>query len=301
MNLTTSILGRVIEGYGGRLLVEDDSGESYQCVPQTKRQLVVCGDQVEILPKPQGDSVINRILPRNSVLEREDSRGKKKPIAANFDRLLIVSAAKPGIQVLNIDRYLVLAELLRIKPILLFHKADLSTQDAATTSAELDPLELAKIYTHIGYQTHMTSTKIEKGLETLSIALQNHTGVLLGQSGVGKSSIIHKLCDEPEIRIGGLSVGSGLGKHTTTAARLYRLPLGGELIDSPGVREFTIPNLSAEQIRNGYLECVKYATGCRFKDCSHMAEPSCAVKQAVKDGEIAPSRWQTYQSQLKAL
>lgn len=285
--------GRVIVAYGSRALVENDSGNTFLCVPQVKRQLIVCGDKVTFAHQATGNSVITAILERDSLIERLDASGRSKPLAANLDRLLIVCSDPPGIQPLLIDRYLVLAETQNIGAVLLFHKSDIFDAQRIT--------DLADIYRNLGYPVCLTSAKLEGGLDCLLKELREHTGILVGPSGVGKSSIIKQLIGDADIRIGALSERSGLGKHTTTTASLYKLPAGGELIDSPGIRDFLIPNLSSEQIAMGYKEFRERAIGCKFKNCSHMHEPKCAVQAAVEAGEISQSRWITYQAQSNKL
>ncbi len=245
------------------------------------------GDEVMWRPEANGESgIITRTLTRRTVLARGDMRGSAlmmKPIAANVDRLIIVMAPQSCLTNYLLDRYLVAAELLQIAPMLVVNKADLL--DASARQALEAQLGL---YRNIPYPVVFTSTLVEGGTAELSRILAGHRGVLVGPSGVGKSSLIRALGGSEDIRIGEVSPSGG-GKHTTTASRLYHLDGGGALIDSPGVREFNLWPVNKAEVLRGFPEFQAHLSGCRFRDCAHAVEPGCAVQQAVTDGKIHPT------------
>jgi ribosome biogenesis GTPase len=272
-----------------RLAVEDQTEKVHRCVARRSAGRVVCGDRVRWLASNQGDGVVLDIEPRTTVLHRRDLRGRPTPLAANFDRLIIVAAPRPAIDPFLIDRYLVEAETLDVTPILAFNKSDLFGVDGLEGTATL-----AATYGRLGYQCVATTTRTATGVDALAEALCRHTGVLVGQSGVGKSSLVQKLLPDRNIRIGALSQATGLGSHTTSTTFLYPLPSGGELIDSPGVRDFALSHLSFAQVAAGFREIREFAQRCRFKNCSHRIEPGCAVRHALGKGLIDARRYASY-------
>jgi ribosome biogenesis GTPase / thiamine phosphate phosphatase len=277
----------VVANLGNSLLIEDSSGHLYQCRTRKKFDLIVCGDHVQWTKLENNSGVVDTLIPRSSELSRINKQGKAKPLAANIDQLVIVSTHKPQFDTRLIDTYLAAAETMRIKSILIFNKEDLFDDvERKTISAT------QKQYQDIGYASLTTS---RNNLSELNMALAQHISIFVGQSGVGKSTLIQSLIPEADIRIGALSKIAGLGRHTTTTTMLYHLGNGGHLIDSPGVREFIPNNLSAEDIRNGFIEFSHYADQCRFRNCSHTKEPDCAVIEALARKEISASRYNNYQ------
>ena len=283
--------GLIVANFGAALALEDGAGSLHRCVPRRGLGLVVCGDRVRWQPQDRGDGVVVAREPRRTVLARAARRGTAKPLAANFERLLIVAAPRPLAQPLLLDRYLVLAARSGAEPLLIFHKSDLGEH------GQRDFQELLSGYAQLGYAWCSTSVRHGEGLQPLVAALGTQTGILVGPSGVGKSSIVAALVPELEVRIGELSRASGLGRHTTTVARLYHLPGGGALIDSPGIRDFPLSDFDHDDIRRGFPEFARLAQRCRFADCTHLNEPGCAVREAV-GSEVLPRRWASYEAMI---
>ncbi len=286
--------GVVVANFGAALAIEDDAGRTHRCIARRSLGGVVCGDRVQWHQPRTGDAVVTAVAPRRSVLARPDRRGREKPLAANFDRLLIVASPRPPVQPSLLDRYLVLAERIGIEALPIFHKADLEA--AASDSF----LALQAEYRDLGYQVVRTSSRGDPGLAPITAALGTATGILVGPSGAGKSSIVAALVPAREVRIGALSEASGLGRHTTTVATLYHLDGGGALIDSPGIRDFPLDNFTARDIADGFREFAEPARHCRFADCLHVHEPGCAVRAALGEG-IGQRRWESYQQILASV
>lgn len=284
--------GLVVSYFGNSVAVLADNGQVFPCHLKRNQTLPVVGDWVRWTPDKQETGVVESIEPRRSLLARGDGKGEMKPLAANIDLMLIVMAPPPILSEYLLDRYLVAAALLSLPVIVVLNKSDLL--DEVTKNAVLERFQP---YTAIPYEILFTSIYDAESMTALSARLVGQSAVLVGPSGVGKSSIIARLAGEA-IRIGDVS-SRGAGKHTTTATRLYPLPTGGSLIDSPGVREFTLWPVTAEEIWCGFREFQLHATGCRFRDCHHLAEPGCAVQQAIKDGKISQQRYNNYLELLK--
>lgn len=281
--------GRIIANYGDALAVEDKQQKIYRCISRRKLDTLVCGDYVEWTLQPDGTGTIEALAPRNTVLTRQVRGTLAKPIAANFSQILVTLASKPAPEIRLIDTYLVICEHLQINGILLINKTDLlSTHDNKIIQT------LESIYTSLDYPVLKIAAKYNHGLEQLNTRLQHHTSILVGQSGVGKSSLIKQLLPDADIQTGHISANTGLGSHTTTRTLLYHLPGGGELIDSPGVREFTPENLTKEMLQTGFREFRIFQGQCKFNDCSHTNEPHCAIIRAVKTGTIHSLRWENY-------
>ena len=289
-------MGRIVAHYGANLDVEDDQHQLHHCLVRANLPPLVCGDQVIWQSTGKEQGIITSLAPRSSLLARPDYHGNLKPVAANIDQILIVTAPQPGIDEDAINRYLVAAELTDIKPLIVINKIDLldETQHKAL-SEQMAP------YQQIGYELIYTSTRQRNGLNQLIDELQNKTSIFVGQSGVGKSSLIKIFIPDADIRVGELSKATGLGKHTTSVTVLYHLDQGGEIIDSPGVREFGLGNVSEEQLAEGFAEFSAYLGSCKFKDCKHLQEPDCAIKNAVNKGEIKQQRYDSFQRLVKNL
>lgn len=293
-NRATPVLqGRVVSYFGNSVAVEADDGQVFQCHLKRNQALPVVGDRVLWQPDKNETGMIIEIEARRSVLGRGDGRGNMKPIAANIDLMLIVMSPPPIFSEYLIDRYLVAAELLHIPAMLVLNKADLLNE--VTKEAALKRLAP---YQTIPYPIVLTSIYNEESLTALVAALQGKSAVLVGPSGVGKSSIISHLAGGEAIRVGDVSA-RGAGKHTTTATKFYHLPGGGSLIDSPGVREFNLWPVTREEIWQGFKEFQQYETGCRFRDCRHQAEPGCTVQEAINSGKINAERYSSYLELLK--
>ena len=286
--------GLVVSYFGNSVAVEAEDGQVFQCQLHRNQPLPVVGDRVRWqLDDNSQTGTINSIEERTSVLGRGDGKGHMKPLAANVDSIVIVMAPPPIFSEYLIDRYLIAAELLNIEPIIVVNKADLLNEDdRQTLQTRLKP------YQDVPYSVALSSVKVQHGLAQLNDFLAKKTVVLVGPSGVGKSSIIMALGNDEDIRIGKVSP-KGAGKHTTTATRLYHMPHGGRLVDSPGVREFNLWPVSKKDVLRGFKELNRFTTGCRFRDCQHVVEPGCAVQQAVADGKISAVRFASYQEFMK--
>jgi ribosome biogenesis GTPase len=248
-----------------------------------KREMPVSGDRVEARVLEDETALIERILPRESTLTRRIARGRSKVMAANVDTLVTVtSLADPPPRLTTLDQLLVYSELESIAAIVIFTKPDRAAPSLRS--------ELASLYESLGYTTLVVNPKTGQNMDALRASLAGRKAMLAGVSGVGKSSIFRAL--------GGIAtVGelsrAGLGKQTTSTARLYRLP-SGFLIDSPGVAEFGLGEATPAEILQGFPELRERAAACRFRDCAHRTEPGCAVRSSVEAGAISPSRYESY-------
>lgn len=242
------------------------------------------GDRVLWQLEADGTCVVTDVLDRDSTLTRIDSRGRCEPVAANITQLLAVAAATPEPDWFLLDRYLAAAQLMQMRGVVVFSKMDLVEQAP----------DLLHVYERIGYPVHRISVRTRAGLDALEAAMRGHRSVMVGQSGVGKSSLLNALLGERAQGTRALTEKGGHGRHTTTAATLYRLPTGGELIDSPGVRNYAPYIEKPAEVRHGFRELREPLGRCRFDNCLHRAEPDCAVKAAVAAGRIDPRRYESY-------
>jgi len=269
-------------------IVTSPTSAPQRCYLRSNLESVVTGDNVIWCPgEPYG--VVSAVLPRQTQLDRPDSRGKLRPVAANIDRIVIVIASEPRPHANLIDRYLVAIEHRGIQPILLLNKTDLDSDNKQLAQ------NLVRTYSDLGYQVIEVSAQSSDGIEQLTNALQQHTSVFVGQSGVGKSSLINAICPAAEAAIGSLSEAHTKGRHTTTTANLFFLPGGGQLIDSPGIREFGLIHLDEGDIAQGFIEFRPLLGHCKFRDCRHQNDPGCALQSALEAGKISPQRMQSYQ------
>jgi len=274
--------GLVITRYGQRLLVENESDDLIQCTARRNIDLSVAGDQVVFQMNDDDTGVVTALLKRDNTLERSH-----KLIAANIDELWLVVAIEPHYQFDLIDRYLVVAENGGLPIRIIVNKIELS-----------DNIEQVKtdfsMYQSIGYEVSYLSVKEQIGTQAFKQQLNDKTHIFLGQSGVGKSSLINELIPDLNLRVNEISVKSKLGKHTTTNTTLYHIPSGGDLIDSPGVREFHLDNLSNQEILQGFKEFKPFVGQCKFRNCAHINEPNCAIKDAIKSSAIHVKRYESY-------
>jgi len=282
--------GLVLAHYGQASLVESDAGDVIRCATRKNLPRTVCGDRVRWEATNPREGIITRVLERNTSLVRPDHNKKERLVAANIDQVVVVIASKPSFEYGMLDRYLAAAELIGAAPVILLNKADLLDADSR---AKLE--QRLSIYREIGYPLLFTSTRSNAALVELHQQLKAHTSILVGQSGVGKSSLVQALLPDLDIRIGTLSQVTGLGRHTTTVAMLYHLPDGGNLIDSPGVRDFTLGSVEVEKLASGFREFTPYLGQCRFHNCRHLSEPGCAVQDAARAGTISKLRLENYQ------
>ena len=287
--------GRIVADFGRHVLVEDDEDLVHPCTVRDRRLRIACGDRVYWQPAAHGGrGVVESLRPRVSELTRPDARGRPVVLAANLDQLIVVSAVAPQLDPDLIDRYLVAAAIMEVEGMIVFNKAELATRaDAQGSDALLGEYET------IPYTVLRTSAKTGRGLERLAALMAGRTSIFVGQSGVGKSSLLNALRPHTDAAVGTLSSGSGAGAHTTSASVLYKLPGGGEVIDSPGVREYA-PHLDSDQDpASGYVEFLEPARDCRFRNCRHLNEPDCAVKAAVAQGRISRRRYESYRTMVQ--
>ena len=291
--------GLVISHFGQQLDIEaldgEYAGEIFRCHQRSNLEPLVTGDHV-IWRRGEPTGVVIANLQRSSLLQRPNNFGELKPVAANIDKIIIVIASEPQAHANLIDRYLVAAENSQLTPLILLNKFDLLKGEK---QVELE--SLLNRYSSINYETLKVSSKSGKGINQLQSYLEGLTSIFVGQSGVGKSALINALLPGVNTLEGSLSKAKDKGKHTTTSARLFHFPAGGDLIDSPGIREFGMWHMSPEEVLNGFIEFHQFIGHCKFRDCQHKHEPGCALKTAVADGKILPQRMQSYQQILHSL
>lgn len=284
------IAGCVVESYGRRLLVAPPDGDLLPCKIRGRRLEVVAGDTVRIERHAGSDdwTVVER-LPRRNVLSRSDSRGREEQIAANLDQLGVVVSAQPACDPYIVDRYLAGACLGGIEPLVVVNKCDLP--------AGIGELRYVEVFQSIGIATCLVSARTGAGLATLIDKMRGRRTLLAGQSGVGKSSLLNAIAGDVIRSTGQLTAGSGEGRHTTVSSAILRLPWG-EIVDSPGVRDYAPPVVPLQDVQRGYVEIVALAGGCRFLDCQHLREPQCAVRAAVDAGAVDARRYDSYRRLL---
>ncbi len=292
----TELSGLLVTVAGATAEIEDSTGQRIACHVRKNADTVITGDHVYWQLQSDGSGVITGHAPRKSLLYRLENAHKRKLIAANIDCLLIVTAPPPILSENNLDCYLIAAEILKLTPLIIFNKTDLlDTGQCDTLHARLN------VYRRIGYDILFTSIYQPETLMALATQINHRAVALTGPSGVGKSSLVAALTGEARVRTGAVSDHSGLGRHTTTTTRLYHLPNGGSLIDSPGVREFGLWQLTRQELLQGFVEFKPFIGECKFRNCVHMHEPACAIQAAVAAGKIAPNRFAHYQQMYQTL
>ncbi len=293
--------GLVIAHYGTQVEVQTLTDERHckRCHMRANLGSLVTGDRV-IWCDADPIGVVMAVLPRRSELSRPDPHGDMKTVAANIDTILVTIAPLPKPHTFLIDRYLVAAEAINIKPVIVLNKIDLINKDTQSVITDISAL-----YRSLNYDVIEASTTIGNGLDELKRHLKGRTSVFVGQSGVGKSSLINALLPNENLRIGALSEATQKGAHTTTTAELFHFPQldgesGGQLIDSPGIREFGLWHMSEEDILQGFVEFRPYIGHCKFRDCRHEQEPGCAILAAYTAGNLDQRRINSYQSLKEA-
>lgn len=277
--------GLVIAHLGKGIAVEVGD-QIILCQTLRKVATVVVGDRVMISLSTPEQGRIEQILPRRSVLQRP-SRGEQiRPVAANLDTIFVVFAVEPECDFLLLDQYLAISENSNIDAALVLNKTDLGCSE--NIEQELQN------YLRLGYSLYRVSANHNIGLDQLRHVLSDQTSMFTGQSGVGKSSLTNTLLPDKTLKINSVSAITRHGRHTTTAATLYHLPQGGDLIDSPGVAIFGLAGLSEAQLAWGYREFHPFIGKCRFNDCRHVNDKDCAVREAAENGLIPFSRYQRF-------
>ena len=287
--------GLVSARRGRRFEVRDDAGAVRVC--QVRRRLgpIVVGDRVAVRALGAGEGVIEAVDERGSVLARPGPAGRRRPIAANVDLILVVAALRPATSRAVVDRHLVGCEHLGIAAALALNKVDLrggGPDDPDPGGPDLAP------YRGVGYPLFETSALTGAGVEALAAALRGRVSALVGPSGAGKSSLVRRLVPGTDLAVGPLSRRGEQGRHTTTVATLHPMPGGGFVIDSPGIADLGEWTLPAERVADGFPEIRSYAGRCRFRDCLHLHEPDCAVAAAP---EIDPGRLASYRAMVEEL
>lgn len=285
----------MLVSYGARGVVELDSGERIDCHFRRSVGRPCCGDRVEVEDDTAESAVVSAILPRRNEFARADARQRKQVIAANLDRVSIVVAPAPQPSQDLVERYLVAVHSLGIDPVIVLNKAELF--DPASVAD--GPLAHLDDYRALGYEVCVASCKGPPGTADLQDALTGRVSILVGQSGVGKSSLVNALLPDLELQTGDLSRVTGKGTHTTTTTIMYTLPCGGRLIDSPGVWEYGLWKLQPGELVHGFVEFREPAARCRFNDCRHAGEPGCAVRASAEAGAILPWRYAAYRRLLE--
>jgi ribosome biogenesis GTPase len=277
---------RVTATFGRHLLVRDAAGKELKARPFGRGLTVVCGDNVRCRAGPHHDEIhVVEIIPRKTALYRSNVRGATEPVVSNLSRLLVVLAPVPVPDLFVVDRYLAAAESVGIASLLVVNKSELGID--AELGAQLE------VFGAAGYRRVPCSVKTGEGIDTVLEICAGEDAALVGQSGVGKSSLVDRLIPGAEVEVGDL-VREEEGRHTTTASRMFDLPRGGHLIDSPGVRDFApaVDRLDGRSL--GFVEVERLAPQCRFSDCRHMREPGCAVRDATESGGMSPRRYESY-------
>jgi ribosome biogenesis GTPase len=285
----------VVASFGRQCIVEDPDGKRLRCRMLRKAGQPVCGDRVTLSRHRQGNT-IESIAERRNFFPRADRRGRKQVVAANLDRIVIVVAPNPAPTRDLINRYLVACESVGISALICLNKRDLLDD-----MSDREWSERLAGYGELGYPNVTACCKNSGGLTDLSDVLRNGISILVGQSGVGKSSLVNALIPDLDLKTQSLSDSTGKGRHTTTASTLYHLDGGGSLIDSPGVWEYGIWAMDQTEVAHGFREFQGPAGECRFANCTHVHEPDCGVALAAARGDISADRLDSYRRILASM
>ena len=277
--------GVIIAAHGKHYRAELDDGRIISCVTRGKKTGTACGDRVEIAFTASNQGVIEHIAERRTQLYRSDLY-REKIIASNVDQIVIVVAAVPSFYEELVNRCLVAAETSGIRAVIVLNKTDLPETAAA--------LKTLALYGSLGYTLLPLSAR--QDVSPLREQLAHRTSVLVGQSGMGKSTLINALLPDANIREGDISVALDSGKHTTTQATLYHLDQDSHIIDSPGLQEFGLHHLAVEDFAHAFIEFRTFLGQCKFSNCRHLVEPECALDRAVAAGDIDPRRLKVYRA-----
>ncbi|MBM3280517.1 MAG: ribosome small subunit-dependent GTPase A [Candidatus Handelsmanbacteria bacterium] len=288
--------GRVLQLSGLHALV-DAKGEAWQCELRGRLKAggrvatapLAVGDWVEVRAAGQKAGVVEEVYPRQGKLSRLASGkgGREQVIAANVDQLVVVVAARqPETRPGFIDRAIAMALAGQIQPVLCINKVDLGAPE--------QNLGLGKVYVELGYRVCLTSALTGAGLAELAELLAGKVSAMVGPSGVGKSSLLNLQAPGLNARTGALMRRHDRGRHTTTTARLYPLPQGGYVVDTPGIKELQLWQVDRRELVDHFVEMAPLAGGCQFRDCRHLSEPGCAIREAVAQGRISALRYEGY-------
>lgn len=276
--------GTVVAAYGKRYQIELPDKKRISCVTRGKKTDLACGDKVNLQLTDKHEGVIDSTLPRKTLLYRSNAY-KSKMLAANVTQIIIVLATQPSFYQALLNRCLIAAEAAHIKPLIVLNKCDLEDSSQA--------MQKLGLYSALGYRVLSLSAK--EDISSLRPYLQGEASILVGQSGMGKSTMINALLPEEAVRTREVSMSLDSGKHTTTAAHLYHLDAQSQLIDSPGLQEFGLHHLSTDELEHAFIEFRPHLGLCRFSNCKHTQEPDCAIKQAMLEGKISQDRLAIYQ------
>lgn len=282
--------GTVVAAFGRSYQVELDGGVTLTCFPRGKRSEIACGDRVQVQKTAEGQGVIVAADPRSALFYRSDAY-RQKLIAANVTQIVIVLAAAPTYYEDLLNRCLVAAEYARVGALIVLNKFDLEASGTA--------LERLRLYETLGYPVLPLTAKAD--VTPLRTPLEGHTSVLVGQSGMGKSTIINRLLPGTEAPTAEMSAALDSGRHTTTHARLYHLDATSHIIDSPGMQEFGLHHIPRDELDHLFIEFRPMIGRCRFANCRHLAEPGCAIDAAVAAGAISERRLASYRRLSKEL
>ena len=288
---SATIAGVVVGTHGRRHLVEIDGGEVLDCVTRGKRSALACGDRVSIARTGPGEGVVEEVAPRLSLLYRSDQY-RQKLIAANVTQVIVVLAAVPSFYEELLNRCLVAADHQAIGAVIVLNKVDLAGESQVA-------LQRLQVYSGLGFDVVTMSAR--QDVSPLQPFLEGNTSVLVGQSGMGKSTIVNKLLPLAGVETAEVSTALDSGRHTTTHARLYRLGGSAALIDSPGMQEFGLHHLAEPDLAHAFREFRPFLGQCRFHNCRHLVEPGCMIAAAVEGGKIDGGRLESYRKLVKEI
>lgn len=280
--------GQVVASFGRRYLVELADGSTLDCVTRGKRGELACGDRVTVARSSRGKGVIEAVGARKTLLYRSD-RARQKLVAANVTQIVIVVAPVPSYNEDLVNRCLAAAEHGGMAALIALNKLDLPQAPAALAALEQ--------YRGLGYRLAAFSAK--RDLEPLGPYLKGETSVLVGQSGMGKSTIVNGLIPAAAVRVAEISAALDSGRHTTTHTRLFHLDAASHIIDSPGMQVFGLHHLDGAALAHAFVEFRPWLGQCRFRDCRHLTEPGCAVAAACQQGRIHAKRLESYRGLLR--
>ena len=279
--------GTVTATYSRRMRLQLDNAKSVEARIKGKTLQPVCGDRVTAEPiEGESDWLITDIHDRRNALTRPSMRGKTETLAANIDRVIVVAAAKPDPDWFIVDRYVCAAELMDTAAAIVFNKTDIAFNE--------NTLKQLRVYGELGYATVACSAETGENFDAFADLLDHRTAIVVGQSGVGKSTLLNRLCADSGQKTAAISDKTGEGRHTTVNSVMIDLPNGGAVIDSPGVRDYAPALASPDDAVGGFREIRTVGRQCRFANCRHLREPDCAVKQGIETGDVDPRRYESY-------